>query len=357
MKKFCRTSPIPVDARSRRRRRRTRGRRPARAGRTPTSRARAAGLKKSWSCHCGCLRSCALLLRGDRLTLRAFARAALAVLGASCHSGPLLDGSGSVPSTIVSSTPAGEPPKTTAAAGSSTGSYGLPASENDGYVGSLSGLSVPTRDRVPARGRRRRGEPRARPRASSAPAAVPRASAMYDRGCGAPRRCRTTASTPASRSRARPAGRRRRSRQRRDAAAEQGVRPRTVSDRRPPDREQRDLVGVHVDAVRARRGRARGPLSSVSTARLPAAAHEMSRLAPTSGPCRRRAIVLFPLSARCVPTGTPEREAPAVDLDASTCRERGARRRPVTRSLSSTRALRRLELAAATAGSRAKTSR
>ena len=94
-------------------------------------------------------------------------------------------------------------------------------------------------------------------------------------------------------------------RERGDAAAEQRIRARAVSDRHSPFREQGDLLGVRLrrSARRASPGRAPARASRRRASRSAARGSARSR---SSGPvpCSSQSFS-FALSARCVPTGMP----------------------------------------------------
>ena len=196
------------------------------------------------------------------------------------------------------------------ATGSSTGSYGLPASETTVRSACLPGVNVPISSSSPSA----RAPPIVASLSASSASARPgaaRGRAPCTRRRGAPRRGRTRASRRASRCRARPAARRReagraarsRSRGARSSAGS-GRRRRLVG-------EELDLVLVEVDAMRGGDARSEEP----PPARELAIAVGGRARRPQRARARARPPASVSLSARCVATGSPSETASRYKLE------------------------------------------
>ena len=221
--------------------------------------------------------------------------------------------------------PAGEPPKTAAATGSSTGSYGLPASESTVRSARLPGVRVPISSSRPiaraasSRREAQRGVGVERVGALLAgPAHVHGGAQLLPRG-------RTTASTRASRCRAP------RARLRRAGSASGAVpQPSSAFERGQcatgTSRRASSSISssVEVDAVRAEKSGA----EDVGERRDRAVAGRRDEHVGVHGHrpgARGEPFVLGRALGEMRPDRDPEREAPAVDARASRCTARAAR--------------------------------
>ena len=211
--------------------------------------------------------------------------------------------------------PVGEPPKTAATTGSSTGSYGLPATDSTVRSAFLPGVRLPTSSSRPSARAASRVARRSAPVASSASGRCSRARLRYDgRAQLLPdverrRRRRRVGAEPDADAGRPQAG------ERRGAAAEQRVRARAVRDRDVAGcASSCDLVVVEVDAVRAEK---LGP-EHVRERRHRALARRLDEhgAIAASGPgARDEPFVLGGALGEVRADRDAEREAPAVDVE------------------------------------------